>query len=127
MPEDYKQLQQTVLTAGANPVAVSPVGAGTPGNFGEGTIIKHMRFVNKAAAPNDTTLKLWHTANGDTAPATPSSETQQVIVPAVQIDAGGWAEFEGAGILLMPGDQLYGSAGAGADITVTVYGLELTP
>lgn len=107
MAETFSKLAQTELTAGGGS-SVLVTGAA------ESTIVRHMRAVNNDNA-NDTTLKMWQTGTTDA----------DVILPTATIDAGGWAEFEGT-IILSNGETLHAEAGAGANITITVYGLELT-
>lgn len=77
------------------------------------TIVKHIRVANPTAT--DRTIKLWHDGTADA----------QVILPAVTVQAGGWAEFDGV-ILMEAADTLSGQASAATALTVTIYGDEVT-
>ena len=106
MAEEFVKISQEVLTAGASPVAVASGSV-------EGTIVRHMRVANNSS--DDTTLAMWQGGTTDA----------EMILPPAMITEGGWAEFEGS-IILNGADTLYAAAGAGADLTITVYGLEMS-
>ena len=105
MAETYKKLVQelvnnsneTLLTVAANTTV----------------IIKSMRAVNVTSST--ATLKLFH--DGTT--------TENLILPFVNIQGDGWAEFDGT-IIMETGDTLTGKSGTNEAINLTVYGLELT-
>ena len=116
MAETYKKLAG-LAAATASPSSATGVIYSAPA--ATSTIVKSIRLVNTHAT-TATTIKLWHHADalmsGDVAAST--------ILPAVSIDAGGFAEFDGT-LTLAAGETIYAQAGA-ATITVTVYGVELT-
>lgn len=107
MAESYKVLDQRQVPATATTVYTAPSSSGAS------TIIKNMRIVNTSASA--TTIKIWQ---GGTADA-------NVILPAVSIDAGGFAEFDGT-ITMAASTTLSAQAGAATSITLTIYGLEVT-
>jgi hypothetical protein len=112
MAETYKKLAQgqLVVTAGTEAQKLLYEVATSPSTT---TIIKNMKFVNLGAASN--TIKLYHDGVA----------VGNVILPATNVAAGGYAEYEGT-ILLEPGDKLNGEASTAAEVTYTIYGLELT-
>ncbi len=118
MTDTFKLISQNELTAGANATLLA---TGASGTDPDGTIVRHMRVVNNSGANGF--FKMWHTQGN--VPTTIGTFSDDVIVPRVQVDAGGWAEFEGT-IILNDGEFLYGIADAGADLTFSVYGLEMT-
>ena len=105
MADAFKKLAQVVL--GTTPSTLYTVPGATE------AIVKHIRMVNTSGS--DTTVKLWHDGSAD----------GNVILPAVTVKAGGWAEFDGA-LLMEAADTLQGEAGAVTSITVTAYGDEVT-
>lgn len=117
MSDTYKKLGQSTLTSTGTPVAVYTAGVGKT------TIVKHIRAVNRSSS-NDTALKIWQSTSS------PSDDTT-VILPAADIGGGGWVEFEGT-IILNPGESLWAArmvpttAAVAQNITVTVYGLEMS-
>jgi hypothetical protein len=76
-------------------------------------IIKHIRIVNNDSTAR--TIKLWHDGTA----------AANVILPATSVRAGGWAEFDGT-ITLEASDSFSGQASAAAQVTVTIYGLEIS-
>lgn len=105
MAEAYKKLAQGQL--GAATAVLYTVPAATA------TIIKHMRFVNNDT--EDLTFELYH-----------DGTTEAVrILPTATIEAGGWAEFDGA-LLMEAADTLQGKASQATEITYTIYGLEVS-
>lgn len=108
MSETYSMLNQLTLSTTATAVVTVP--------SGQTAFVKHIRVVN-----NDTTinrsLTIWQAGTG----------VNNVILPLVPIDAGGWAEFEGT-IILNAGTILYASAGAGdgGELVMTTYGMEVS-
>ncbi len=76
-------------------------------------IIKHIRLVSTSTS--DETITLWHGAAGDAT----------IILPAVTILAGAWAEFEGV-ITMAAADVIAGDASTANEITATIYGLEIS-
>lgn len=128
MPDDYKQLAQVVLDGtydDAEEIYTAPAAAGSQ------VIIKHIRVVNN----NNEAIgvKMYH---GDTTvdPDGLGDPDSQLILPGADIAAGGWAEFEGT-IILDASDAIWAArvhASTGAPVgnpflTVTLYGLEMTP
>jgi len=114
MADTYSKLAQTDLTALSTPIVLVTAGAT------EQIIVKHIRVVNQSTS-NSTAIKMWQTGTTD----------DDLILPAADIADGGWAEFEGT-IILDPTEVLYASkenstGATTADITITVYGLEMTP
>lgn len=116
MAETYKKLAGLAATTSA-PSSATGVIYTSPASTS--TIVKSIRLVNTHAT-NSTTIKLWHHADalmsGDVAAS--------AILPAVSIDASGFAEFDGT-LTMAAGETIYAQAGA-ATITVTVYGVQLT-
>lgn len=104
MYEDFKQL---TLTTSTLPTAMTVLYT-APAN--SSVIIKHIRIVNGNATINRAVSLRHGTAT---------------ILPAATIDAGGWGEFEGT-IILNAGDTLSGQVDTGADVTITVYGMEVS-
>jgi len=79
------------------------------------TIVGHIRLSNMHGSASRT-AKLYH--NGILA--------TNVILPALTIESGGWAEFTGS-IILDAGDKLYGiSDTESTSVTYNIYGLEVT-
>ena len=105
MPESYKRIYQGQLTTSATAVYTVPSATDT--------IIKSIRIANTTA--NSTTVKLWNGGSGDA----------NVILPAVTIDAGGFAEFDGT-LTMNAADTLHAQAGANSTLTMSVYGVEIT-
>lgn len=104
MADSFKKLNQLQVPTGVTSVYTAPALTSV--------IVRHMRAVNTNVS--GITLKMWHTGTTDA----------DVILPAVSIDAGGWAEFEGT-IILEAGEQLYAQASSATSITLTLYGLEV--
>lgn len=115
MADDFKKLAQAELTTIGSPVTLVTAGATAQ------IIVRHIRAVNQDTGQS-IALKMWQTG----------TTNADIILPSADISAGGWAEFEGT-IILDPNEVLYASCenpttGAStADITITVYGLEMTP
>lgn len=105
MADTPKKLAQMTLTGGNDTLYTVPAATSA--------LIKHIRVVNFSGA--DKTVKLWHDGTTDA----------NIILPAVNVVAGGWGEFDGA-ILMETGDTLVALGSAASGITVTVYGVELT-
>jgi hypothetical protein len=80
---------------------------------GKQMIVKHIRVVNNDSTAR--TIKLWHDGTA----------AVNVILPATSVRAGGWAEFDGT-ITLEASDSFSGQASAAAQVTVTIYGLEIS-
>ena len=105
MAEAYKKLVQTLVN-NSNETLLT-VAANTT------VIIRSMRAVNTSGTT--ATLKLFHdgTAAGN------------MILPFVNIQGNGWAEFDGT-IIMEAADTLTGISGTQDVINLTIYGLELT-
>ena len=115
MAETYKKLAG-LAAATASPTTSTGVVYTVPASTS--TIVKSIRLVNTSTT-TATTIQLWHAANASGTPA-----AAQVILPAISIDAGGFAEFDGT-LTMATTETIYAQAGL-ATITVTVYGVELT-
>jgi hypothetical protein len=103
MYEDFKRLAQ------ADPLPTVQTTLYTaPANTS--VIIKHIRVVNNNPTINRA-VTLWHSGS--------------LILPAATFDAGGWGEFEGT-IILNAGETFSGRVDSGADVTISVYGLEVS-
>jgi hypothetical protein len=114
MAETYKKLAQGQLATSVGRLYLCP-GSTT-------TIVRHIRLVNTDSDIHSVTMH--HIDSG----VTPGPTTN--ILNAVNLAAGGWAEFDGT-IILEAADELQGligasNSGAATDITYTIYGLELT-
>ena len=105
MAETYKKLVQTLVN-NSNETLIT-VAANTT------VIIKSMRAVNTSGTT--ATLKLFHDGTAAT----------NMILPFVNIQGNGWAEFDGT-IILEAADTLTGISGTQDVINLTIYGLELT-
>ena len=116
MTDTYSKLTQNDLDiADANPTIVA-------GPYAERTIVKHIRIVNQSTTAI-AAAKMWQR----TSAGVPVND--ELILPAADISAGGWAEFEGT-IIMEPNEYLYAdtvtpTSGAGASLTITVYGLRM--
>ena len=107
MAETYKKLSQGQVAAATANIHQG-VSTGT-------TIVRHIRLVNNH---NGTIpVELYHDGTG----------ASNKILPALNIAAGGWAEFDGV-IIMEANDTLKANDGdnGGNKVTYTVYGLELT-
>jgi hypothetical protein len=104
--DTVKKLGQMELTGGTD--TVYTVSGSTS------TLIKHMSIVNTSTI-SGSTVKLWHDG----------SDNMNLIMPAVTIAAGEWAEFEGT-ITMEATDTLKAQAAIGNVITITVHGVEFT-
>ena len=105
MAETYKKLVQE-LVDNSNDTLLTVAGNTT-------VIIKSMRAVNTTSST--ATLKLFHDGAANV----------NLILPFVNIQGNGWAEFDGT-IIMEAGDTLVGISGTDEAINLTVYGLELT-
>ena len=110
MAETFKHLAQGQLvhTGVAADQELYEAPAGTT------TIIGHIRLSNLHASLART-AKLWQNGVADT----------NIVLPALSIESGGWAEFTGS-IILDAGNILYGVANGGTSVTYNIYGLEVT-
>jgi hypothetical protein len=107
MADAFKKLAQTQVAGSPSTSTLYTVPASTE------TVVRHIRIVNTAV--NDRTIKLWHDGTADS----------NVILPPATVKAGGWTEFDGT-ITMETGDTLVAQASAGASLTITVYGLEVS-
>jgi hypothetical protein len=114
MADTFKHLAQgkVVHTGNAAAQELYEVPSGTT------TIVGHMRIVNNHSGALTFTLSQNGIASADNA---------YIILPALTIEAGGWAEFTGS-IIMDTGDKLYGlcSGSASTLISYNIYGLEVT-
>ena len=113
MAETFKHLAQGRVVyqgdATAQTLHTSPSGTTT--------IVGHIRIVNNHNAALTFTL-----SHGGLA----ATNNAFIILPALSIEAGGWAEFTGS-IILDAGDKLYGLESVDSvSISYNIYGLEVT-
>ena len=114
MAETFKHLAQGKVVhtgnAAAQTLHTSPSGTTT--------IVGHIRIVNNHSAALTFTLRHGGLSTVDNA---------FIILPALSIEAGGWAEFTGS-IIMDAGDKLYGlcSGDNSTRISYNIYGLEVT-
>jgi hypothetical protein len=80
-------------------------------------VIKTINVSNNTGTAREVTL--YHCDNGDT------PDNEQIILPGVEILAGGFAEFEGT-ICMAALTELHGFAASAGDITYTIWGLEIS-
>src|SRR5687767_5312395 len=97
MADTFKKLAQVTLNTAVTSI-YSPPAATT-------AIIRHMRVVNTNTG-QDHTVKMYHNPNGEAG----LNAVDDVILPFVVIDAGGWGEFEGT-IIMQAQDTLVGQVG----------------
>jgi len=113
MAETYKKLAQGQLATSVGQLYACPANTTT--------IIRHVRLVNTDSDIHSVTL---HHIDSGVTPGVGNN-----ILNAVNLAAGGWAEFDGT-IILEAADELQGLVGANSpastDVTYTIYGLELT-
>jgi len=114
MAETFKHLAQgrVVYTGDATAQTLHTSPSGTT------TIVGHIRIVNNHNAALTFTL-----SHGGLA----ATNNAFIILPALSIEAGGWAEFTGS-IIMDADDVLYGLC-SGTNSTVmsyNIYGLEVT-
>lgn len=102
MYEDFKRFANGTLPTAQTILFTAPPNSSV--------IVKHIRLVNNNATINRS-VTLWHGSD--------------VILPAATIDAGGWGEFEGT-IIINAGETFSAKVDLGADVTITVYGLEVS-
>ena len=105
MTDSYKKLYQG--QPGTSATTLYTVPSATQ------AIIKHIRVVNNDSTAR--TIKLWHDGTA----------AANVILPATPVRAGGWAEFDGT-ITLEASDSFSGQASVASQVTVTIYGLEIS-
>ena len=104
-------LSATLTTNILNPPVTSGgVGAGTPNTF---ILLKHIRIVNKTAAP--VTASLWIGATGANAAGTE-------IMNALSVPANSHVDLYSPGIRLDAADFLVGGAGAATSLTLFAEG-----
>lgn len=103
--ESFEQLAQTLIASGET-TTVYTVPDGSQ------TIIKHITIVN--ATISDAWVKLWTVGDAD----------ENLILPQVTIDAGGWADFDGT-ITLSEGETLSAEGETNEALSITVHGLEV--
>jgi len=80
-------------------------------------IIKSINISNSSVADSEVTLYL-------TADAATASD-EQIILPGVNIVAGGFAEWEGT-LCMEAATEIHGWAGTGGEVTFTISGLLIT-
>lgn len=113
MADTFKKLAQALILTSNTTLYTTPASTTT--------IIRHMRIVNTNTT-TDRTVKLFHNPSGEGG----ANAADDVILPFVTIDGGGWGEFEGT-IILETGDTLVGICGeSSTEVTITLYGMEIT-
>jgi hypothetical protein len=113
MADTFKHLAQgQLLSSGDSPSTAQQLLYEAPA--GTTAIVGHIRLANLHGS-TARTAKLWQNGVADT----------NIVLPALSIESGGWAEFTGS-IILDAGDILYGVANAGTSVTYNIYGLEVT-
>jgi len=114
MAETFKHLAQgkVVYTGNAAAQTLYTVPTGTT------AIIGHIRIVNNHSAAVTFTLSHGGISTADNA---------FIILPALSIEAGGWAEFTGS-IIMDADDVLYGLCNGSSSTVMSynIYGLEVT-
>lgn len=110
MTDTFKKLDQRQLTSTAATLLYTAPAATQ-------TIIKQIKAVNTDSAA--CTLKIYNP------PVSTASSNANIILPAISIDAGGFAEFDGT-ITLAAGEMIYAQASVSNRITITLYGLEIS-
>ena len=114
MAETFKHLAQGKVVyqgdATAQTLHTSPAGTTT--------IVGHIRIVNNHSAALTFTLSHGGLSTVDNA---------FIILPALSIEAGGWAEFTGS-IIMDAADVLYGLCNGDSSTVMSynIYGLEVT-
>ena len=106
MPEIFALLAQLeVAVSEVTPIYTVPTATQA--------VIKHMKIVNHDTVSH--TIELWQ---GGTA-------NVNVILPALTLQGGEWAEFDGA-MAAAAADVLHARADAANVLTLSVYGLEIS-
>lgn len=118
MPDLYASLGKVSLTTQDTVVLLYD------NTTGGQVIVKHIRCVNNSSTLS-TAISMWM----DTALPL-DTNTTSLILPTADISNGGWAEFEGT-IILDSGEKLYAAKRQStllttANVTVTLFGLEMT-
>ncbi len=114
MAETFKHLAQGKVVhtgdAAAQTLHTSPSGTTT--------IVGHIRIVNNHSAAVTFTLSQGGISTADNA---------FILLPAMSIEAGGWAEFTGS-LIMDAGDVLYGLCNGSSSTVMSynIYGLEVT-
>ena len=80
-------------------------------------IIKSINISNGSGADREVTL--YHAANGETA------DNEQLILPGVNVVAGGFAEWEGT-MTMAALTEIHGFAAAADVVTYTLWGVEIS-
>ena len=112
MAETFKHLAQGIMVYTGNAAAQTLYTAPA----GTTAIIGHIRIVNNHSAAVTFTLSHGGISTADNA---------FIILPALSIEAGGWAEFEGT-LIMEAADFLQIQAENASDINYVVYGMELS-
>ena len=111
MAEAYKKLAQGRLPASGGTTKLYDVPSSTE------AIVKSINISNNTGTAREVTLH--HTANGA------SLADTNLILPGVSIQAGGWAEYDGA-ICMAATTEIHGFAAAADVISYTIWGVEIT-
>ena len=111
MAEAFKKIVQGYFPATGGTRLLYEVPASTE------LIIKSINITNGSAANAEVTLYM--TADGDTA------DDEQIILPGVDIVAGGFAEWEGT-MCMEAATEIHGWSETGGEVTFTVTGVLIT-
>lgn len=107
MAETYKRIAQLQVAAAAAVIYTVPAGTQT--------VVKHIRAVNTTTG-TPATIGLFH---GGT-------DAAHRVLPDVPLNPGEWCEEDGL-FTLAAGDTLAAVSSVANAITLTIYGIELTP
>jgi len=109
MAEVYKRLGQGRLASSAATLY-------SPGSSTE-AIIKTINISNNTGTAR--TVTLYHTSNSTTA------SDDDLILPVIEIEAGGFAEWDGT-MCMAATEDIQGFASAATAISYTIWGVEIT-
>lgn len=109
MAEAYKKLGQGRLASSAGELY-------SPGS-GVEAVIKSINISNNTATAR--TVTLYHTAHGATA------SDADLILPGIEIEAGGFAEWDGT-LCMAATEDIQGFASAATAISYTIWGVEIS-
>ena len=100
-------------------LTTSATGYGTAVPSGVNQLIKRAVFSNTGAVP--------HTITVNIVPTSGSPVTGNQVINARTLQAGEtYVSSEMAGMVLLPGDQVYALASAGTDVNMTINGLQIS-
>jgi len=111
MAEVFKKLAQGYFPASGGTLKFYDVPSSTE------AIIKSINISNGSGVDREVTL--YHAANGETA------DNEQIILPGVNVVAGGFAEWEGT-MCMAAQTEIHGFAAAADVVTYTIWGIEIS-